>query len=385
VNGTDLIAAVSNGFDATTGRYDQSFYGHLIAVMALQTFGEPVEQSAYTSIFDAQLDDGSWNFNGDNAPDTGDSNTTAMAVMTLAQYGAGKDAATAGINYLLTLQADDGSIGYDAASVGAGGGDANSTALAIQAILAVGGDPATAAPKGDLITALGHFQNPSGAFQFQPSMPDDSLLATAQAVPALLLQPLPIKMAIASTSPSDATQPTTAKPDCQFFEITQHNICAPFLFWWQAHGGVANFGYPLSEAVEMDGMTVQYFERARFEHHPEFAGSVWEVELTRYGADTIQRDHAEQAATVPASQDADCLRFEITGHNVCGRFAAFWEDHGGLPVFGYPMSEPFEQNGMTVQYFERARFEYQPGVWPERSDVLLGRLAAEELQRALAR
>ena len=32
---------------------------------------------------------------------------------------------------------------------------------------------------------------------------------------------------------------------------------------------------------------------------------------------------------------------------------------------------------MTVQYFERARFETAPGVWPERDDVLLGRLGAD--------
>jgi hypothetical protein len=380
--GNDLVASVTSGFDVTSGRYDQSFYGHLIAIMALETLGSPVEQAAYTAILDAQQDDGSWNFNGDTTPNTGDSNTTAMAIMVLAHNsaGQGQDAAKAGIDYLLTLQADDGAVGYDAASVSTGG-DANSTALAVQAMLAVGSDPATT-PKGDLLAALTRFQNPSGAFQFQPSMPDDSLLATAQAVPALLLKPLPIQPATTSASPADAVQPAVAQAGCEFFDITRHNVCSPFLTWWQARGGVANFGYPLSEATTMDGMTVQYFERARFEHHPEFAGTVWEVELTRFGADAIERDHAAEAS--PVGPKADCLRFEITGHNVCDRFAAFWEENGGLPVFGYPMSEPFEDNGMTVQYFERARFEYQPGVWPQRSDVLLGRLAAEVVDRALA-
>ena len=39
---------------------------------------------------------------------------------------------------------------------------------------------------------------------------------------------------------------------------------------------------------------------------------------------------------------------------------------------------------MTVQYFERGRFEWHPGQWPERLDVLLGRLAAEQVEREIA-
>jgi hypothetical protein len=47
-------------------------------------------------------------------------------------------------------------------------------------------------------------------------------------------------------------------------------------------------------------------------------------------------------------------------------------------VFGYPISEAFEDgDGVLVQYFERQRMEYQPDVWPERHDVLLGLLGVE--------
>src|SRR4051812_24390164 len=48
-----------------------------------------------------------------------------------------------------------------------------------------------------------------------------------------------------------------------------------FLSYWQAHGGLAQFGYPLSaESAEIsptDGRLVltQWFERNRFEWHPE--------------------------------------------------------------------------------------------------------------------
>ena len=74
-----------------------------------------------------------------------------------------------------------------------------------------------------------------------------------------------------------------------------------------------------------------------------------------------------------------------TGHLLAPQFLAYWEQHGGLPVFGYPISEAFFEtsptNGKTylVQYFERNRFEYHP----ENSapyDVLLGLLGVQVLK-----
>lgn len=59
-----------------------------------------------------------------------------------------------------------------------------------------------------------------------------------------------------------------------YFEETGHNLGGPFLAYWQEKGALAQFGFPLTEEFEQvleDGetYTVQYFERARFELHPE--------------------------------------------------------------------------------------------------------------------
>ncbi len=59
-----------------------------------------------------------------------------------------------------------------------------------------------------------------------------------------------------------------------YFPATGHNVGPDFLAYWIAHGGLAQFGYPLDEATPAqlaDGRTytTQYFERARFEFHPE--------------------------------------------------------------------------------------------------------------------
>ena len=51
------------------------------------------------------------------------------------------------------------------------------------------------------------------------------------------------------------------------------------------------------------------------------------------------------------------LYFPETGHHLGGEFLQAWLTRGGLMVFGYPISEPFTQDGLVVHYFERARFE----------------------------
>jgi hypothetical protein len=66
---------------------------------------------------------------------------------------------------------------------------------------------------------------------------------------------------------------------CQVFDQTGYKICGRFLEYWRANGGLSQFGFPVSPLLQEqndpppagDGKThpVQYFERARFELHPE--------------------------------------------------------------------------------------------------------------------
>jgi hypothetical protein len=382
--GAGLVDAIIESFNSETGWYGISFYGHLIAVLALSSQGMTIPDAAIDAIVVAQTPEGSWGFNGDPTAGTGDSNTTAMAIQALVAIDSDRAVIDAGLDYLRSLQnAEDGTISYDSLSVGDPGGDANSTALAIQAFVAAGVDPSTL-EHGDLLTALLTFQNESGAFQFQPAFPDDSLLATAQAVPALLLKAFPYERLPALSPLSRAAAPAAPDARCDYHEITQHNLCEPFAAYWEANGGLANFGYPITEPFDDMGRTYQYFERAIFELHPENAGTPYEVLLTHLGWDAYRAAHGG-ATTGADPLGGECHYFAETTHNLCGGFAAFWEQFGGLAVFGYPITEEIQEGGMTVQYFERARFEWQPGTWPERYDVLLGRLGADALDRELAR
>jgi hypothetical protein len=377
--GTDLVAVVEGGFDAQTGWYGFSFYGHALSLMLLAAVGVPIEEAASDALLAAQTPEGSWGFTGSPEAGTGDSNTTAVVIQTLVVLGGHGEAVERGLDYLQGLQEEDGSIAYDDSGFG---GDANSTALAVQAFWAAGMDPA-ALEGGDLLAALVRFQNESGAFQFQPAFADDSLLATVQAIPALLLRALPLDPVALDSPVVEAARPAEPRAGCDYHAPTQHNVCGRFAEYWHANGGLAIFGYALTEELDYYGRTVQFFERAVFGWHPEFAGTPHEVLLRLVGTEEVER--ALRELRDPAESNAACTYYEVTGHNLCGGFRAYWEAYGGLAVFGYPLTEEFREGDLTVQYFERARFEWHPGVWPERYDVLLGRLGADQVARELAR
>lgn len=81
---------------------------------------------------------------------------------------------------------------------------------------------------------------------------------------------------------------------------------------------------------------------------------------------------------------ADQRCFPETGFCIAGRIRAFWEQNGGLPVFGYPITpqqeEAIEGQPFQVQWFERNRLELHPE--NERPyDVLIGRLGADRLEQ----
>jgi hypothetical protein len=163
---------------------------------------------------------------------------------------------------------------------------------------------------------------------------------------------------------------------CDYYEVTDKYLCFGFRAYWNQYGGLEIFGYPISNEMVVDGMTIQYFERARFEWHPGVWPERHDVLQGLLGVEVT----AHLAGTGPfarATKAKDCVYFEETGHNVCDVFLKRWNMSGGLPVFGYPISEAFTEDGMLVQYFQRQRMEHQPGVWPERHDVLLGLLGVQ--------
>lgn len=79
-------------------------------------------------------------------------------------------------------------------------------------------------------------------------------------------------------------------PASQFFPETGFSVGGGFLQFWLSQGGLAIFGYPITDEFVEKGHTVQYFERARFEHHPGTSPDLWDVLLGRVGAELIGYD-----------------------------------------------------------------------------------------------
>jgi hypothetical protein len=202
-------------------------------------------------------------------------------------------------------------------------------------------------------------------------------------------------------------QPADDNPNRIWFPETGHSVVYGFKHFWEQSGGLPVFGFPLTEEFDElnqdleEYFTVQYFERQRYEYHPEHAGTPYEVLLGRLGyEDAARRGLLDDEAFQPLEADPDegdsCHFFEETGFLVCNEFLDYWQLHGldfgdegtsfreSLALFGYPISQGyFSEPGtgaepVTVQYFERARFEFHPGN-PEEHRVLLGRLGADLL------
>ncbi|HEX9988871.1 MAG TPA: kelch repeat-containing protein [Chloroflexia bacterium] len=189
--------------------------------------------------------------------------------------------------------------------------------------------------------------------------------------PMLLMRAACVAILLASTATRIAPSlAQTPQPNCMQFQQTSRQVCGRFLEYWQGNGGLAQQGLPISpemqEKSDTDGKTytVQYFERAVFEAHPENR-QPYDVLLTLLGAFEYRRKYPGAAGapnqrpnTTPGS-----ILFQQTGKRVGGRFLQYWQQNGGLAQQGYPISNEFQERSdtdgktYTVQYFERAVFE----------------------------
>jgi outer membrane protein assembly factor BamB len=128
--------------------------------------------------------------------------------------------------------------------------------------------------------------------------------ATATPVPAPTGAPAATATPAATPVPPTPTPPQGPFPTDRaapregaiYFSETGHNLRGPFLDFFTSKGGLDIFGYPLTEEFEEsagDGSgstrTVQYFQRARMELHPENAGTPYEVQLGLIGTELLRQ------------------------------------------------------------------------------------------------
>lgn len=216
---TGADAGLFGSQDAT---YDGT-YRQALALLALAAAGT-TDADAVAWLKAEQCADGGWMGNN---PDPSaacpafdfdtfvgeDSNGTALAAQALAALG--ETPAHDPLDFLADAQNDDGGYGF----VPGFDSDANSTALALQALIALGEDPGDG--PADFLMSL-QLGNPpaktAGAFAFQPGAGGAltaNVFATVQVVPALAGQAYPIAPnELSSDLPLLPAQvvPTTAPP-----------------------------------------------------------------------------------------------------------------------------------------------------------------------------
>lgn len=175
----------------------------------------------------------------------------------------------------------------------------------------------------------------------------------------------------------------------RYFPETNLSVGNGFFKFWNTQGSLPLYGYPLTPEISQQGLTVQWFERARLEWHPELASgapSQFEpgVVLGLVGVERATQLGLRWADSKPSGAGQ---YFDQTHQEITGDFLRYWREHGGKREFGYPISpalnmvSPSDGKTYLTQWFERARFEWHPEL-PGGPGVVLGRLGAELLQNA---
>ncbi len=198
-HGINLVYSMTGRYITTTGTFDVGTdnTAQSLCILGLDAAVEPIPSKAVEVLKARQESDGGW-MADPSAPwaSGSDSNTTAMAIQAL--IAAGEDPASAtirdGLTFLQSLQFDDGGFGYSAAFATAG--EASSTALVVQALIAAGEDPlsdtwtkGTSTP----ISFLLSLQQPDGQIYYQQGNDGFGTIATSQAIPGLVGRPFPYR------------------------------------------------------------------------------------------------------------------------------------------------------------------------------------------------
>src|SRR5436305_829202 len=88
---------------------------------------------------------------------------------------------------------------------------------------------------------------------------------------ALIAGLMPARLSALGASVSDAPS--------RYFPETGYTVSGSFLDYWNMRGGLFSFGYPITDLIDEADLQVQYFERARFEYHPDNVNTRYAVLL----------------------------------------------------------------------------------------------------------
>jgi hypothetical protein len=96
-------------------------------------------------------------------------------------------------------------------------------------------------------------------------------------------------------------------PACRTFPQTGYQICYAFLQFYNANGGKAQFGYPISNIELQNNRRVQYFQKALFEFYPEYSQGE-RVELADLGYQYFFDHGEDQSRLLPSSPGEETIK-----------------------------------------------------------------------------
>jgi len=168
--------------------------------------------------------------------------------------------------------------------------------------------------------------------------------------------------------------------DSQFFPETGHYVTGEFLkVFNKASNPVLVYGFPITDAFSHpgDNRHYQYFEKALFLFDPDNTPG-FQVKPLPLGKMLYPIEPAPTFTPISTG----CQVFPDSGftYSVCYAFLDFFQDHGGVSQFGYPISNFETREGMIVQYFQRARFEWHPEL-PSGNRVMISNLGYEYFKK----
>jgi hypothetical protein len=171
-----------------------------------------------------------------------------------------------------------------------------------------------------------------------------------------------------------ASVPVRAQAGERYFPETGHTLSGEYLtFYTSIPNPEEVYGFPITEPFyqESFGLQVQFFQKARFEFHPDNPAGQ-RIVLTNLGEYTHDKGSPVQLTTYAGG----CKIFSSEvdhRYPVCYSFLDFYQANGGPDQFGLPISGMEMQSGYIMQYFENARLEWHPEL-PAGENITIGNL-----------
>ncbi len=191
----------ATGAYSSTNPFDTGTGPHTWGMLGTAALSQTMPPLAVDYLISLQQIDGAWEWDVGFGTDT---NSTALAIQAL--IAAGEPAASSAIvdalDYLDAAQNDDGGFPYSPVSPWGTDSDTNSTALVVQSLLAAGESPTDArwakvtdgiTPTNPISYLLG-MQLTDGSFEWQKGTPGDQQSSTRQVIPALLSRAFPLSV-----------------------------------------------------------------------------------------------------------------------------------------------------------------------------------------------